>query len=96
MSFYDFWNLDILRSFMPDVCLNVTTLQALALDYLVALYPFVLILFSYIMINLYDAKYACIVAVWWPFRKVLTMFKQTWNIRTSVIDSFSAFSLCLM
>ena len=45
--FYSFWNLDLLRPIIPDICLNVTTLQALALDYLIVLYPFVLVLLSY-------------------------------------------------
>ena len=89
--FYSFWNLDILRSVMPDVCLNVTTLQALALDYLLALYPFFLILATYILIELYDRKCICIVAAWKPFHKVLTWLKKSWNIRTSVIDSFATF-----
>ena len=35
LVFYSFWNLDLLRSVIPDICLNVTTLQALALDYLI-------------------------------------------------------------
>ena len=78
---------------LPDVCLNVTTLQALALDYLVALYPFVLILLSYFIIELYDRKCLCIVAVWKPFHKVLSLIKKSWNVRTSVIDSFSTFFL---
>ena len=25
--FYSFWNLDLLRPIIPDICLNVTTLQ---------------------------------------------------------------------
>jgi hypothetical protein len=41
--FYSFWNLDIFRSVMPDICLNVTIVEALALDYFLALYPFVTI-----------------------------------------------------
>jgi hypothetical protein len=46
LVFYSFWNLDLFRSVIPDICLNVTTLQILALDYILALYPFTLILLS--------------------------------------------------
>ena len=63
LIFYSFWNLDLLRSIIPDICLNVTTLQALALDYLVALYPFVLILLSYLLIDLHDKQYTILVTV---------------------------------
>ena len=93
LSFYDIWNLNILRSVFPGICLNVTTLQALAMDYLVALYPFVLILLSYIIIELYDRKCILLVMAWKPFHQVITRFKKSWNIRTSVIDSFATFIL---
>ena len=93
LVFYSFWNLDLLRSVIPDICLNVTTLQALALDYLVALYPFVLILLSYFLIELYDRQYAVIVTIWKPFRKLLSNFRQSWDIRTSIIDSIATFFL---
>ena len=93
LSFYSFWNLDMLRSVIPDICLNVTTIQALALDYLPALYPFLLILISYFLIELYDRKIACIVKIWKPFHIVLTFFRKSCDIRTSVIDSFATFFL---
>ena len=47
------WNLDLFRSVIPDTCLNVSPLQALALEYVVAFYP---LLLSYCMIVLYEAK----------------------------------------
>ena len=91
--FYSLWNLDLLRSVIPDICLNVSTLQALALEYMVAFYPFLLIIVSYFFITLHDRKFACLVTVWKPVHRVLTIFKKSWNIRTSVIDSFSTFFL---
>ena len=91
--FCGFWNLNLLHSLTPDICLNLTTLQALVLDYLLAFYPFLLILISYIFIHLYDRKIACIVILWKPFHKFLTFFKKSWDVRTSVIDSFSTFFL---
>ena len=93
LVFYSLWNLDLFRSVIPDICLNVTTLQALALEYLIALYPFVLILFSYILIILHDRRVAFVVTVWIPFKKVLAIFRKSWDIRTSVLDSFATFFL---
>ena len=93
LIFYSFWNLEVLRSIMPDICLNVSTIQALALEYVVVLYLFSLMITSYFAIELYDRKVACIVMMWKPFHKVLTYFQSTWDIRTSVIDSFSTFFL---
>ena len=93
LTFYSFWNLDLFRSVLPDICLNVTTLQAFALEYLIALYPFVLILLTYFIIELHDRKCIFIVTIWKPFHKVLTMIKTTWDVRTSIIDSFTTFFL---
>ena len=64
-AFYSFWNLDVLRSAIPDTCLNVSTVQALALKHLVALYPFVLITLSYIIIELYDRKFTLVLLKLW-------------------------------
>ena len=93
LVFYSLWNLDIFRSVLPDICLNVTTLQALALEYFVALYPFVLILLSYILIELHDRQISLVVTLWKPFKNVLFVFRKSWDIRTSVLDSFATFFL---
>ena len=93
LFFCSFRNLDLFRFVTPDICLNLTTLQSLALDYLLALYPFVLILLSYILIYFYDRKVVCIVTLWKPFHRILTLFRKSWDVRTSVIDSFSTFLL---
>ena len=92
-AFFSFWNLDFFRSFLPSIFLNVSTIQALALDYLVALYPFVLILLSYFIIELYDRKYIIIVIAWKPFKKIVSFYRTSWDIRTSIIDSFATFFL---
>ena len=92
-AFYSMWNLDIFRSILPNICLNVTTLQALALEYLLAFYPFLLILVSYLLIVLYDRRVPVILTLWKPFNKVLAIFRKSWDIRTSVLDSFATFFL---
>ena len=91
--FYSFWNLDLLRSITPDICVNVSTVQALALDYLVALYPFLLILLSHLVIKLYDSKIPFLVMVWKPCQALLAKFRESMDVRTSVIDSFATFFL---
>ena len=93
LLFYSYWNLDLFRSIIPDICLNVTTLQALAMDYIIAFYPFLLILLSHLVIKLYDSEIPCLVMVWRPFRALLTNFRLSMDIQTSIIDSFATFFL---
>ena len=92
-TLYSYWNLDFFRSVLPNICLNVTTLEALALEYLIALYPFVLIISSYLILILYDRKFRFLVYVWSPFKMLQTKLQRLWDIRTSIIDSFSTFFL---
>ena len=65
------WNLDFLRYVIPPFCISksLTTLQAEALEYVVGVYPLLLIVVTYIFVELYDNEYRMIVALWSPFRK---------------------------
>ena len=91
--FYSLWNLDIFRSILPDICLHVSTLEAFALEACVAVYPLILICLSYFLIVLYDHNVRLVVFIWKPFRFIFRRFRENWDIRTSVIDSFSTFFL---
>ena len=53
----------------------------------------ILILTSYFIIELHDRKYLCIETVWKPFWKLLSLFHTSYDVRTSVIDSFATFFL---
>ena len=75
MPLYSIWNLDLFCSVIPDTSLNrVSPLQALALDYVVALYPLILVILSYWMIVLYETKVTPIRIIWMPFHKFLLFF----------------------
>ena len=91
--FFSLWNLDPFRSILPDTCLNVDTLTAFALEACVALYPLVLTIVSYCLIELYDRNIWCIVVIWKPFHFVFHLFRDNWDIQTSVVDSFATFFL---
>ena len=93
LAFYSFWNLDLFCSVIPDICLHVTTLQALALDYLVAFYPFLLLFTSYFFIKLYDRNICFIVTIWKPFQSAISIFHKSWKVQTSLIDAFATFFL---
>ena len=93
ISFYSIWNLDFFRPFYSDLCLGIGILPTLALDYVVAVYPLLLMALTYLFIHLHDKNYRVIVFMWWPFRKLFGFFRKNWDIRTSVIDAFSTFFL---
>ena len=91
LSFYGIWNFDFFRPFYSDLCLGIGILPTLALDYVIAVYPLFLMMITYFLITLYDNNYRVVTILWSPFRKLLSIFKRNWNVRTSLIDAFVTF-----
>ncbi len=91
VTFYGIWNLDFLRFVIPPFCISrsLTSIQAEALEYVVAVYPLLLILVTYIGVELYDNDYRIIVALWAPFRKMFS--SKCLNIKYSLLKTFATF-----
>ena len=68
-------------------------LPTLALDYAIVVYPILLMVFTYLLIVLYDRNYRVITAMWRPFRVLFSYYRRNWDVRTSVIDSYATFFL---
>ena len=94
-SLYGIWNLDFFRLLYSPFCLHphMTLLQTVALDYLIAIYPLVLIVASYILVELHDHNCRIVVWLWKPFHRCFVRFRKEWNIRASLIDAFATFLL---
>ena len=89
------WNLDFFRLVYTPFCLQpyTITFHVLAMDYLTAVYPLLLIVIAYILVELYD--YNVRFAVWFckPFVSFFIRFRRQWNIRYSLVDAFATFIL---
>ena len=91
-SFFEIWNLDFFRSLYSPFCIHpdMTTLQVLSLDYLVAVYPLFLIFLTYTAVLLHD-RYSIVVKIWRPAYRVFSCIRREWNIRGSLIQAFATF-----
>ncbi len=85
-------NLDFFRDSYPLFCISphFNVQHIIALDYLVALYPFLLIILTYTLIKMYDRDYSCIVWAWKPFNFLV---KSKRIKRTSLVETFCTFIL---
>ena len=94
-SFYGMWNLDFFRPLYSPFCVHpeMTTLQALALDYVIATYPLFLIAATYVLVEMHDNGFRVVIWLWKPFYKCFARFRREWNIRNSLIDGFATFML---
>ena len=95
LSLFSIWNLDIFRALYNPFCIhpNMTIIQALTLDYLIAFYPLVLLLVVFSLVSLHSKNNSVAVAFWKPFQKILTPCLRTFNIKTSLIESFATLYL---
>ena len=91
ISLMSIWNLDIFLGFYEPFCLhpNMTIVQALALDYVIAFYPLCLLLIAYFLIKLHSRNVKLVVVLWKPFEYILRPCVRHINIQTSLIESFA-------
>ena len=94
-TFYEIWNLDFFQYMIPPFCISsdMATLHTLALEYVVAIYPLVLMLVIYLCIEMYDRGFRVVVCVWRPFHMCFARFRRKWNPKGSVINTFATFLL---
>ena len=94
VTVYGIWNFDFFRYVFPPFCISrsLTSLQAELLEYVIAVYPLLLVIATYIFVELYDKEYRLIVAMWMPFKKIFNLkcFKDL-NIKHSLLTTFVTF-----
>ena len=93
-SFFGLWNLDVFRSFYPQMCLSphMSPLQANLIEYSTALFPLVILIAVYALVNVYHRRgYRSIFCVCRPVISCLARLRQTIDIKTSLIDAFATF-----
>ena len=89
-TLYGFWNLDFFRTLLPHICVKINTLQTLALDYAVAFYPLILLVATYVLIQVNTYNFSCMCR---PFRRCINCFRKQLDVRTSIVDAFATFLL---
>ena len=89
-TLFGIWNLDFFRTVIPPICMNLSTLQALSMDYAIAFYPLLLLVFAYLLIELHAHDFWPIVQLWRPFQRCCG---NRWDIRSSIINAFATFLL---
>ena len=91
---YSIWNLDFFRSLYPPFCLHpkLTALHVLMLDYLVAVYPMILVLLTYIFVK-FDDRFRLTMCLCWPVNKCFRHFRKELDIKSSLISAFATMLL---
>ena len=85
------WNLDFFRNIIPGICLRIDVLQLMALDYLIAVYPMVVTVIAFFILQMYYHGFGPVQLMCRPFQRVFANFRQSWNLHTTLIDAFVTF-----
>ena len=89
-TIYGVWNLDFFRALYSPFCLNssLPPLAVISLDYLVAVYPMLLIVITYSMLSL-CGKYQSVLHCWTTLYRLVHRCYQACDIRNLLIDAFT-------
>ncbi len=90
-TLYSIWNLDFFRSIYHPFCIHphMSALQVASLDYIIAVYPMIMILITYGIVILHD-RFNLVI---WLCRPLYTCFRKEWNIKSSLIGAFATMLL---
>ena len=92
---YGIWNLNFLQFMIPPFCVStsLSTLQLVSLGYVSSIYPLVLCIITYYLIELHAQGNWLLVKVWRPFHRLFIRFNRSSSINSSVIHTFGTFLL---
>jgi len=90
---YGFWNLDFFGLLIPPFCVSqeLKNIHVLALQYVSAFYPLLLIALTYICVELHGRNFRPIVWLWKPFHRCCVNVTRRWDTKASLIDVFATF-----
>ena len=93
-TFYGIWNLDFFYALYTPFCVhpNLSVIQTRALEYIVAVYPLLLVVITYIFASLHY-RYPRVVTLWKPFYKCFRCIRNEWDIKNTLIGAFATFIL---
>ena len=94
-SFYGIWNLDFFRLLYRPFCINkhMSAQGVISLDYIVAVYPLVLVVGTYVLVHLHGRGCKVVVFLWKPFQKCCMHLRSQWDCKASLVQAFSTFLL---
>ena len=85
------WNLDFFKNIYSPFCIhpNQSMLGAISMDYTVALYPLILLVVTYIMMELFS-RYTAVKSCCKPINTIRYSYHKYCDFKRSFIDAFAA------
>lgn len=92
LVFGTIWNLDFFRSVYEPFCLHpkMRTVDVLSLEYIVGIYPLMLTVITYCLVQLHDHS-RVVTQICMPVYACMYRFRKEWNIKESLVKAFATF-----
>ena len=93
LTFYGIFNLEFFHHVVNPFCINsqLTSFHIALLGYISAFYPFLLIILTWLCVELHDRNFRLIVALWKPFHGCFVRLRRGWDIKSDITDVFASF-----
>ena len=95
LTLYGVFNLDFFLYILPPFCISsqLRPIHVFSLGYFSAFYPFLLILLTWLCVELHGHNFRPIVCLWRPFHGCFVCLRRGWNTKSDLIDVFASFFL---
>ena len=95
LALYRVFNLDFGHYLLPPYCLSskLKFIHEAYLGYISAFYPPLLILLTWICIELHGRNFRPLVWLWRPFHRCFVRLRRGWDTKSDIIDVFTTFLL---
>ena len=92
---YGIFDLDFISHAVPPFCVSkdMRSHHRVFVGYITAFYPMMLILITWICIELHDRNFRVIVYLWRPFHRCFVQLRRGWDTKNDLIDVFATFLL---
>ena len=91
----DIWSLDFFRHLVPPFCVSssLSNTHVLILELLPPFYILVLIVLTYVLIELHARNVCVIVQLWRHFHKCVAKLRRSYDPKASIFNAFATFTL---
>ena len=92
----DVWSLDFFRNqLVCPICVrnNLSNIQVLIIELIPPVYIFILIVLTYMLIELHARNVHMIVQLWKPLNKCVAKLRRTYDPKASIFNAFATFLL---
>ena len=95
LTLYGVFNLDFFRHIVPPFCISkhLKSIHIAWFGYISAFYPILLIVLTWICVELHGHNFRLVVQLWKPFHRCFVRLRRSWETKSDLIDVFASFFL---